>query len=69
MKGKEIPDLGSYTFKVVREHRERVAEICEQTGLSVNSVVNACLAYGLEHLTVKPVLRMGLVFDGKEDKS
>ena len=67
MKEHKIQDLSSYAFKVAREHRERIAEICEQTGFSVNSVVNACIAYGLEHLDVRPVLRMGLVFDGKEE--
>lgn len=69
MKGNiDAPDLCSYGFKLLREHRYKVADICQQTGMSVNAVVNACIGYGLEHLTVKPVTRLGLVFEGEEDK-
>ena len=69
MKGNnEIPELNSYGFKLLREHRYKVADICQQTGMSVNAVVNACISYGLEHLTVKPVTRLGLVFEGEEDE-
>lgn len=69
MKGNnEIPELNSYGFKLLREHRYKVADICQQTGMSVNAVVNACIGYGLDHLTVKPVTRLGLVFEGEEDK-
>lgn len=65
MRGDKVPDLNNYAFKVNREYREQVAEICEKTGLSVSVVVNTCLGYGLEHLTIKPITRMGLGFDEK----
>ena len=69
MKGNnDAQDLNSYGFKLIRDHRYKVADICMQTGMSVNAVVNACIGYGLEHLTVKPVTRLGLVFDGKEEE-
>ena len=65
---KTEPCLSNYVFKLLRENRKQVEEICVQTGMSASAVVNACVAYGLEHLTVKPVTRLGLVFDGEEDE-
>lgn len=53
-------------YRIETRYRDQVAALCEQTGMNVSSVINACLAYGLEHVTVKPVVRAGLVFDGEE---
>lgn len=53
----------SGVFRLEKKHRERMAVVCQQTGLSVSTVVNACIDYGMAHLVVRPVTRLALAFD------
>lgn len=53
----------SGAFRLEKKHRERVAVVCQQTGLSVGAVINACIDYGMAHLSVQPITRLELVFD------
>lgn len=62
-----LQDAVGRAFKVEKRYRAQITAICEETGLNVSTVINACLGYGLRHLQVKPVLQMGLVFDDQPD--
>lgn len=65
----ELGEKLSCAFKVEKRLRSRISEICLQTGIPASEVVNKCIEYGLNNLTIKPVVAMGLVFGEEEEEA